>query len=60
MVDPDQPRSLDALRSVALTAGALIVSEIQRSLNVPLEVGRGGLREGAALMLIDDALAATG
>ena len=51
---------LDRERARTITAGALIVSEIQRRLRVPLEVGRGGLREGAALMLLDDAVEATG
>jgi len=50
---------IDRQRARTITAGALIVAEIQRCLNVPLEVGRGGLREGAALMLLDDAVAAT-
>jgi exopolyphosphatase/guanosine-5'-triphosphate,3'-diphosphate pyrophosphatase len=50
---------LDRQRARTITAGALILGEIQRRLNVPLEVGRGGLREGAALMLLDATLAAT-
>jgi exopolyphosphatase/guanosine-5'-triphosphate,3'-diphosphate pyrophosphatase len=51
---------LDAQRVRTITAGALILAEIQRRLNVPLTVGRGGLREGAALMLLDATVAATG
>ena len=51
---------LDEQRAQTITAGALILAEIQRRLNVPLTVGRGGLREGAALMLLDAAVAATG
>ena len=50
---------LDRQRARTITAGALILAEIQRRLNVPLEVGRGGLREGAALMLLDATVAAT-
>ena len=52
--------ALDRQRARTVTAGALILAEIQRRLNVPLEVGRGGLREGAALMLLDATVAATG
>jgi exopolyphosphatase/guanosine-5'-triphosphate,3'-diphosphate pyrophosphatase len=51
---------LDEQRALTITAGALILAEIQRRLNVPLTVGRGGLREGAALMLLDATVAATG
>jgi len=50
---------LEPQRAKTITAGTLILGEIQRRLNVPLEVGRGGLREGAALMLLDSTLAAT-
>jgi len=50
---------LDRQRARTITAGALILAEIQRRLHVPLEVGRGGLREGAALMLLDATVAAT-
>ncbi len=51
---------LDEQRARTITAGALILAEIQRRLNVPLTVGRGGLREGAALVLLDATVAATG
>jgi exopolyphosphatase / guanosine-5'-triphosphate,3'-diphosphate pyrophosphatase len=51
---------LDRQRARTITAGALILAEIQRRLNVPFEIGRGGLREGAALQLLDTTLAATG
>ena len=51
---------VDEQRARTITAGALILAEVQRRLNVPLTVGRGGLREGAALMLLDAAVAATG
>lgn len=50
---------LDRQRARTLTAGALILAEIQRRLNVPLRISRGGLREGAALMLLDATVAAT-
>lgn len=50
---------VDRQRARTLTAGALILAEIQRRLNVPLEVGKGGLREGAALVLLDATVAAT-
>lgn len=45
-------------RAQTMTAGALIFIEVQRRLGVPLQVGRGGLREGAALALLADAEAA--
>jgi exopolyphosphatase/guanosine-5'-triphosphate,3'-diphosphate pyrophosphatase len=51
---------LDRQRARTITAGALILAEIQRRLSVPLSVGRGGLREGAALQLLDATVAATG
>jgi hypothetical protein len=41
-----------------MAAGALIFLEIHRKLSVPLEVGRGGIREGAALALLERAEAA--
>jgi exopolyphosphatase / guanosine-5'-triphosphate,3'-diphosphate pyrophosphatase len=44
---------IDLWRARALPAGAAIVSEIQSRLCVPLEVGRGGLREGVVLELLD-------
>lgn len=50
---------LDRQRARTLAGGALILAEIQRRLNVPLEIGRGGIREGAALMLLDATVAAT-
>ena len=50
---------LDRQRARTITAGALILAEIQSRLKVPLEVGRGGLREGAALQLLDATVAAT-
>jgi exopolyphosphatase/guanosine-5'-triphosphate,3'-diphosphate pyrophosphatase len=50
--------TLDGWRVRALPAGAAILLEVQRLLGVPLEVGRGGLREGAALELLDQLPAA--
>ncbi|MFL5946627.1 MAG: hypothetical protein ACJ74C_14480 [Gaiellaceae bacterium] len=50
---------VDRDRARTVTAGALILAEIQRRLNVPLEIGRGGIREGAASMLLDQTVAAT-
>jgi exopolyphosphatase/guanosine-5'-triphosphate,3'-diphosphate pyrophosphatase len=44
---------IDLWRARALPAGAAILLEMQRLLGVPLEVGRGGLREGVALELVD-------
>ncbi len=43
---------IDLWRAQALPAGAAIVAELQALLGVPLEVGRGGLREGLALELL--------
>jgi exopolyphosphatase/guanosine-5'-triphosphate,3'-diphosphate pyrophosphatase len=40
---------LERSRARTILAGALILAEVQRSLGVPFEVARGGLREGAAL-----------
>ena len=51
---------LDRQRARTIIAGALILAEIQRRLNVPFEIGRGGVREGAALQLLDAAASATG
>ena len=49
---------VDRARARTLTAGAVLLSEVQRRLAVPLFTARGGLREGAALMLLDEAAAA--
>lgn len=49
---------LDPQRARTLLAGALILAETQRHLGVPLEVARGGLREGAALQLLAERAAA--
>jgi exopolyphosphatase/guanosine-5'-triphosphate,3'-diphosphate pyrophosphatase len=50
--------SLDPVRSRTLLAGAVILAEAQRRLGVPLEVARGGLREGAAAALLSELAAA--
>lgn len=50
---------VDRARARTLTAGALILAEVQRRLGVSLGVARGGLREGAALLLLDGVAAAT-
>jgi exopolyphosphatase / guanosine-5'-triphosphate,3'-diphosphate pyrophosphatase len=50
---------LDRSRAQTVTAGALILEEIQWRLGVTLSIGRGGIREGAALMLLDATSAAT-
>jgi exopolyphosphatase / guanosine-5'-triphosphate,3'-diphosphate pyrophosphatase len=49
---------VDRARADTLTAGAVLLSEVQRRLAVPLSTARGGLREGAALMLLEQAAAA--
>lgn len=49
---------VDEMRARTMAAGALIFLEIHRRLTVPLQVGRGGVREGAALTLLEDARAA--
>jgi exopolyphosphatase/guanosine-5'-triphosphate,3'-diphosphate pyrophosphatase len=49
---------LDETRARTMSAGALILLEIHRRLSVPLQVGRGGVREGAALVLLESAEAA--
>jgi exopolyphosphatase/guanosine-5'-triphosphate,3'-diphosphate pyrophosphatase len=50
--------ALDPLRAGTLLAGAIILAETQRRLGVPLEVARGGLREGAAAALLEQLVAA--
>ena len=49
---------VDETRARTMAAGALIFLEIHRRLTVPLQVGRGGVREGAALTLLEDTRAA--
>ena len=43
---------LDPFRARTILAGTLILAEVQSRLDIPLEVARGGLREGAALALL--------
>jgi exopolyphosphatase/pppGpp-phosphohydrolase len=49
---------LDQIRARTLLAGTLILAEAQRRLAVPLEIARGGLREGAAFALLSELAAA--
>ena len=42
---------ITAERAETLLGGTLVLAEVARILDAPLEVGRGGLREGAALSL---------
>jgi exopolyphosphatase / guanosine-5'-triphosphate,3'-diphosphate pyrophosphatase len=49
---------VDEARARTMIAGALIFLEIHHRLKVPLQVGRGGVREGAALTLLADLEAA--
>jgi exopolyphosphatase/guanosine-5'-triphosphate,3'-diphosphate pyrophosphatase len=44
---------VEVWRARALSAGVAMLLEVERLLRVPLEVGRGGLREGLALELLD-------
>jgi exopolyphosphatase/guanosine-5'-triphosphate,3'-diphosphate pyrophosphatase len=46
-----ETHGIDLERARTLTAGALILSEVQRRLAVPIVVARGGVREGAAMAL---------
>jgi exopolyphosphatase / guanosine-5'-triphosphate,3'-diphosphate pyrophosphatase len=50
---------VDRARARTLTAGAMILAEVQRRLGVPLGIARGGVREGAALLLLDGVAAAS-
>lgn len=49
---------VDEARARTMTAGALIFIELERKLGVPMQVGRGGVREGAAQTLLADLEAA--
>ncbi len=49
---------IDPERARTLLAGALILAEVQLRLAIPLVVGRGGVREGAALQLAAQQLSA--
>jgi exopolyphosphatase / guanosine-5'-triphosphate,3'-diphosphate pyrophosphatase len=50
---------VDRPRARTLLAGTLLLAAVQRLLGVPLAVAQGGLREGAALELLDEVAAAT-
>ena len=45
---------IDRARARTLLAGTLILTEVQRRLGTTLEVGRGGIREGAALLALEE------
>ena len=49
---------VDPARARTLLAGTLILMEVQRRLGIRLEIGRGGIREGAALLALDELAAA--
>lgn len=49
---------LEVERARVLPAGAIILTEVTQRLGVPLELTRGGLREGVALELLAEAEAA--
>jgi exopolyphosphatase/guanosine-5'-triphosphate,3'-diphosphate pyrophosphatase len=51
---------VDRARARTLLAGTLILMEVQRRLGIVLQVGRGGIREGAALLALDELAEATG
>jgi exopolyphosphatase/guanosine-5'-triphosphate,3'-diphosphate pyrophosphatase len=51
---------VDRARARTLLAGTLILVEVQRRLGIELQVGRGGIREGAALLALEELAAATG
>jgi exopolyphosphatase / guanosine-5'-triphosphate,3'-diphosphate pyrophosphatase len=51
---------VDRPRGRTLLAGTLILAGVQRLLGIPLQVAQGGLREGAALTLLDEVAAAAG
>jgi exopolyphosphatase/guanosine-5'-triphosphate,3'-diphosphate pyrophosphatase len=50
--------AIDRERARTLTAGAVILRQVQRALHTPLTVSSAGLREGVALTLLDQAEAA--
>jgi exopolyphosphatase/pppGpp-phosphohydrolase len=50
---------VDPARAHTLLAGTLILIEVQRRLGIRLEVGRGGIREGAALLALEELAKAT-
>lgn len=50
---------VDPARARTLLAGTLILGEVQRRLGTALAVGRGGIREGAAELALEDLAAVT-
>ena len=56
----EETYGVDQARAQTLTAGTLILGEVQKRLGVPLEIGRGGIREGAALIALDELAEAVG
>jgi exopolyphosphatase / guanosine-5'-triphosphate,3'-diphosphate pyrophosphatase len=50
---------VDRSRARTVTAGAILLAHVQRRLAVPLITARGGLREGAALSLLEELAEAT-
>ena len=56
----EETYGVDPARAQTLTAGTLILGEVQSRLGVPLEIGRGGIREGAALIALEELAEATG
>ena len=46
-----KPHGITSERAETLLGGTLVLSEIAERLGCDLEVGQGGLREGAALAL---------
>jgi exopolyphosphatase / guanosine-5'-triphosphate,3'-diphosphate pyrophosphatase len=50
---------VDPARARTLLAGTLILGKVQEQLGTALEVGRGGIREGAALLALEDLAEAT-
>jgi exopolyphosphatase / guanosine-5'-triphosphate,3'-diphosphate pyrophosphatase len=51
---------VDRARARTLLAGTAILAGVQRMLGIPMQVAQGGIREGAALALLDEVAAATG
>jgi exopolyphosphatase / guanosine-5'-triphosphate,3'-diphosphate pyrophosphatase len=49
---------VEPARAATVTAGAIILSEVQALLGLPLVVARGGLREGLAHVLLPQTIAA--
>lgn len=49
----------DEARARTLLAGTIILAAVRSRLGVPLEVGRGGVREGAAVLLLAETAAAS-